>query len=1088
MSLLLTLVMVAGVTVILLVFARLVMVEKRITRSYSEIARAELMAEAGLADAQQLLLELFTKFPDSCTFWDPAIADTSTPGTVFMYRDIPANEAHVSGNGAAKIYACPLISGVQWDGKMPGQLYSSYTNTLTANATASENSININSPKRFNEDPNGWVGKLPTASEPTPIQVPWVEVKDAEGNAIGRYAFWIEDESFKLNINVASAAPRGTTPGNSPTDKSLLALFSASEASTVVDRRAALPNSRLLSSEQLAHMDLGQYFSQNRFLITHNSGGLDLSRTGSRRLGVNETVEKSLQDLGKNSQGTPNLLSPEAAKVIKQGVGRLRAAIEANTPLFGNRAMRATDSVPLWTTNPSQRTYKNQINVANADVQSVYLDRLAVNIFDSISPSPNPTVLDNQGEVWVGERVYAQNLFTKMAVNKIEDASEINQVRAIGKKPVPMLVEYVMHAKQISFVRPGTGGGTADYELEFQHYFEFVNMSDREIRPADGDLGPNPYFVLQNQPPINVVNTLGASSSNNIPTGRDFEIKLDGSFDRGGVPTDLVFAPHSRTVITTDPNWTLFPNNGITSGAAVYVVQNLFVPGTGESFLLGISNPPYQPMQWGENGVSDKGGITNVLRYAGSSYRTSSEADEVGELRMYSRTGGSKDPLMRAVLGNDYGLLDATPSIRVSRGDGGSHPIAFNTKKERTDNKLNHFRGSFFGGDKSNDASATDRDLFREGAFDPRGKMEPLTLDLSLFAFSTFVDNGMGVTQGRKKATLGAAAADELNAGNLYFWPTDRQPSLPLTAANAPMRIPLSSWGTIGSLGDIYDPVVFSTSASTREKIRPGGLTLAVGQPDPLYDGTRSAAAVLNSLSELEDFQRSVSREWAGWRLADVFSTRSLEEPVRIEGLFNPNGILRDNGAAFRALLEGLVMNSVPQVAGDTYVTANMTNLEPSNRRGALRSNSVGHGGRAAANYLAARLSKEHNNIFSPFWERGELSQLTSFSLDQTEALIISGKKNNTLPGRGLEEVVKRIIEMITPKGDTYSVYLVGQTLDPRGDPTATQAQRVMIRLHPVWEPALEASFNSEDSASVEERFRKPDRWRVEILSRENAS
>ena len=63
------------------------MVERRVSTGYSQLERADMAVGSGLEDAGNLLLHLFTHFPDSATYWEPSVADTGLPGTVFLFQD-----------------------------------------------------------------------------------------------------------------------------------------------------------------------------------------------------------------------------------------------------------------------------------------------------------------------------------------------------------------------------------------------------------------------------------------------------------------------------------------------------------------------------------------------------------------------------------------------------------------------------------------------------------------------------------------------------------------------------------------------------------------------------------------------------------------------------------------------------------------------------------------------------------------------------------------------------------------------------------------------------------------------------------------
>jgi hypothetical protein len=93
----------------------------------------------------------------------------------------------------------------------------------------------------------------------------------------------------------------------------------------------------------------------------------------------------------------------------------------------------------------------------------------------------------------------------------------------------------------------------------------------------------------------------------------------------------------------------------------------------------------------------------------------------------------------------------------------------------------------------------------------------------------------------------------------------------------------------------------------------------------------------------------------------------------------------------------------------------------------------------------------------------------------------------NTAQDRGREELVRRMMELITTKGNVYTIYAVGQSLNPRtGQPVATQKMKRTFRIDPTFNPALPAD-NTFDPAqagtgSATDRFRRPSGFTVTVL------
>jgi len=1116
---------VAGIVVLFTILARVVMVERRVSRGYSELQRAEMAAQAGAADANNLLLYLFQNFPDSATYWEPKVANAATPGTVFMFRDKAPNDAAITYDGSGyatnvKTFARPLMSGAVTKEFYPS---NQFTQTLVAAAiTDHALSVDLNEPEQYGGgDENGWIGAMPGAT-PVPIRVPWVEVledpsapKSPTNRAVARYAWWADDESFKLNVNTAKAALRGNPdaetklfagkPEGNP-QPSLQGLFANSAspqnvAESIEEAREnlAATGGQFLSAAQVGHANtvpsdttqLG-FARDYKYLLTADSSGLNLSRTGAKRLNVNEVVGDGSDDPAE----------------VKKAVEQIIAAINENAPQFGQRFFRLqTSSLSVPTISTTVATNKNRLDVPSTayvpgiseSFEDLYVRKIAVNIYDHISPKINPTVMDIQGNVWLGAPVYADEIFETMG--PVEgDITEPNPLAAIGKKPVPYFTEYMINANLLnrnpaSGAKPGANSiiGYADYELEIDHYFEFWNMSGEDIVPANGDLGPSPYMVLDNQPAISVNNKgkISAPPNTEVPAGRPFEIKLDEKFSlNGGADADLVFPAGSVTVITTDPNYAAHTAHTGLAGKTVYVAKTLYIPGTSTS----CSDPGVvstQPFQAGEG----SGMVPNVLRYNITSF--DSREDEGHEIQLGPDMIGSAS--VKIVLGNAEGLLDVHPGL--SMGPQSSNMIVFKP------GRVHQYRGSFIGGGAV-------------GFYDPRGSMEAVDIrlvkvslqsenhDFILNSSMTVLNGQNGDNQGVEQSNFGQLRLATGQTGN-----TDKISSVqgaenaPIVAGGAPIQ-------SIGELGHVFDPlrptatVASGNTLANIKRRRAGGRTLPIGQPDTLWDGTRVSS--LSSLSDEMRYQSSRSRNWTAWRLADILTTQRDENMrgdnansanrTEVAGLYNPNGILRDEGRVLRTLVEGIqfgnAQKSDPTLAGTIFSSTDTDDILPESSRASISAAQAGSGGKALANFLAQRLTRSVPKRFSPLWEPGELSQLDFFAYKlgnysatgsggTTAPFIRTGINNDTLNDRGLEEIFKRLVDLITPKGNTYTIYVVGQSLDRQGKPTATKAQRITVRLRPVYNSVLKADFDPASEAA--DRFRAPDSYALHVIKIEEA-
>ena len=1127
MSLLITLIVISVIVVLFTIMARMVTIDKRVSTGYSNILRAEMAAQAGVADAGELLLDLFEKYPDSVTYWEPKMGEAGTPGTVFMYRDLPPNKEYIGSNSSTQVFARPLISGAETKPFYPS---NEFDKTLPAEVVEADLSLDINQPGRFNEySDKGWVGAPPgmTTLPEKPdleIRVPWVNVKDKDGRVVSRYAYWIEDESFKLNLNATHERLRGDmeseqdpTSGEYKPLASLRGLFDSSVSKSVYEARQKMTatDEQMLSPLQIGHatmlptdMTAEQFGREYRYLLTTESTALNLSRAGAKRLNLNEVVEKCLDDTvipkvayassGGGGRTGPDLSVEGAPVLIRQGVKRISQAIQHEAPYFGQRFYRLqAKDVLIPTANATAVASKNNLDVeylsGSPSHAEMYVNKIAANLFDYISPAVNPTVLDIQGNIMLGTPIYADDLYDTMGPeNGAEETTSANWLAAMGKKRLPYFTEYMCNAKRLNRTPIKEGNSTkgfAEYDLEIDHYFEFWNMTNKDIVPTKGDMGPKPYLVIENQPPISVDNRGGSQSAlpnQNVPAGRPFEIKLDEPFLHNGGDEDLVFKAGSVTIITTDPNYATAKSiSSWLAGKQVYAANKLYIPRTNDR----CDDPSLfstQPFLSGEGSTSAS--VPNVRRYRLISF--DNRDSEGNEIQMGPDMIGSTT--MKLTLGNQFGLLTAHPSLCM--GPTVKNMIVFKPGGDY----YNQFRGSFVGGDLA-------------GLYDPRSSLE--AIDISLRRISLVQDssnkddlnampenNSMMVLNGQKKGSnnnekshLGLINAQAFLTSQL--WDTDK-----VTTTQgpdfAPMLIEEGPMRSLGELGRIFDPLrIANNSLTTVKQRRAGGRTLTVGQPDAAWDGTRTS-----SLPDPEmKFQTSRSRGWTAWRLADIFTVRDEDSfkdtaKVEVKGLYNPNGILRDNGMVLRAMLEGINFGSGnrsdPALQGNVFDTTNMAEILEADKRLNMFPAAAGTGGQALANYLAQRLTRDATKKFSPLWEPGELSQLDFFSLKigtTSYPFIKSSVKNNLLSDQGREEIFNRLVDMITLKGNTFSIYVVGQALNKLGKPISTKAQRVTVRLRPVFEPALKDDFDPDDAAAVDERFRAPDAYTLEIVNTEDA-
>ena len=357
-----------------------------------------------------------------------------------------------------------------------------------------------------------------------------------------------------------------------------------------------------------------------------------------------------------------------------------------------------------------------------------------------------------------------------------------------------------------------------------------------------------------------------------------------------------------------------------------------------------------------------------------------------------------------------------------------------------------------------------------------------------------------------------------------YFaMPNNVAPYISTNAATAPAVIADGPLTSVGQLGDVFDPARLSGTAGINYS-RGGGRTLKIGQHDDLYSCDPSTNVSNSGSSNTADSIPN-SNSWAAWRLADVFD---VANPIEKPGCININGVIRDNGAALSAALQGWVFQPQTQAAGTTASTDPIIHGAPGLAGQALDTKI---GDSAGLSQIVAQIKARLLNVATPsnpsgpFFERGELGELgvapaALFGSNPTASsspntALVSGSDMNTTFDHGREEFFNRIAEMICTRGDTFTVYAVGQSILQRtaSGPlkvTGTHRVRVTFRLVPKnsdgtdFHPSYTLTSNGQtsliqpnantdlvnkvqpSSTNNQLRFAKPDHYDAQIIQTNN--
>ena len=1098
-----TVIVVAVLAVVAVAFMQSTTTDRLSSRSVANYTRAKLAAEGGAAAAEAMITDLVKRYPDSATVWQNigggAPNGTNNEATVLYLRarasDTNLGASPAQFGGEVTILAQPLVSRV---GATPETFN---TNPLPLSSVASsvpfpaDTAVNINATNAVRPEP--FVGSRSSTNPGAPITAAqWIYMTrnggpvNATNPYIARYAFWIEDESFKVNLNVMTNGPRGATSlGLTAAEARLDGSWGSSSndglrsvAGNVISARASLGGQfpTALTAALPANLANPAAAAELRFLTTTHSAGLDLSRGGFKRFNMNAATNGDK----------------------RAGLDRLIIAI-TNTnsaSLFGQRFYRVrNDAAGI-----------NSTNAVSTNHAAIYLQKIAANIYDYLDVDDQPTVISNSSTF---------NLVTGRPTVGIlplgGGTSGTNPIAAMGVENVPRLQEYAIHLRvrsirwdasnpdSFGFVFNTNEGAvnptTANYEVWLDHYFEFWNPGTRNFTNS-----PDTFLKIFDQPAWGpgsggggVTGTTGRGSGSFVSNNRtSSEIPLIDAL----TSTPVVFPAGEVTVLTTAPLTAL--NTGADSAGVLVVTTN-------PSTLVPLANVPAADRVF--TGTTTSILATNYLHVPAAA--AFSGGPDYGYTRLFDvamkfgRPGGTgnTDYASGVLIGNDQGIIESHVGLPIGVLSGNSgFSAAVLSSWNRNDlshignnilnGQIDNVRGGGLRGNANNGAStATTKPNATEG--DPRSLLEQLE-------FNIYVSGG-GSDQTRFYNTIGPGASPMF--GNNTFgrpntnyvraagW-TDSS-SINPGPSNAPLFVRNGSMLTIGELGHITDPArPYSTSGSVPTLARGGGRTLRVGQSELTnFGGT--------NIGWYSGNQTNASRTWTSWRLADIFTTTAASNGataldaqgnltnslgvvrgqtntngvvVTIPGLINPNGVLRDGGAAVKAALYGLTFLP-PGPEGASLIGGRPANLNN------VMTNLIGRLTNATAGGMPT-------DSLNPFWERGELSELSGLN-SASASTLVSGQVMSNVIDRGREELIRRSIEMITTRGSVFTVYAIGEVLQVTPQTTnvlSTARLKQTFQIEPQFQFPTDYgndNFNPAQALRVTRRFSAPTNYTVRVLS-----
>jgi PilX N-terminal len=1057
-----TMVILAVMAIVAVALMQGVTTDRASARSGANYYRAVLAADAGLAVASSTLAGLVVRYPDSVTVWQNigggAVNGTNNEATVLYLRAQSANTNLGARpgqfGGDVTLLAQPLVSraGATPDSINTNLLPLSDVVSSVPFTLGSSTTVNINATDAARSDP--FVGSRSSTNPGAPVAAAqWIYmtrhggVYDPATNPyVARYAFWVEDESFKVNVNVATNGARDTTSLGTNANEIRLDGSWMSSSNTSISK-ANFTNAILargangyptVSTAALGAEISGSNASPEvRFLTTIRSAGLDLSRGGFKRFNINTVTNGDK----------------------RTALDRIVAAItnSNSSPLFGQRFYRSG---------------ANAASTANTNVTAqdaeIYVQKIAANIFDYIDSDNQPTIINDENNFPLKTNSLGIGPKGNLPGPNLEGP---NSAAAVGIENLPRLQEYAVHARIIKLQHDSADANSfgfnsanaslnpkptaANFEIWIDHYFEFWNPGTRDI------VLTNAFMSIVDQPAF-------AGVTGALALERDIvNIPIESiTFPAGGLVVMTTAAAGEESISALATSALLTPAN---LSNAVFV--NLPVADADRKFVgstTSISNltTPYNSFDRlffaGVPSAASAGiVIANNQGLLDSFYGLTWSPITSGWPLLVSNNTIKSSLSIDNIHGGDAVLLRAS-SLRGNRTNNGILPPGPNVAEgdPRTLNEQLQFQYSAI----SSEDQRTSFYMTLVNDTPGQPKSPNFGLPNTYYTASAIVSNQLLATTWMDTSGLGSGSS-----------------SAPLFVRNGALR-------SIGELGHITDPARTRGGGGLAERlVRGGGRTLRIGQPEVGLNSYPGNATVWWYAGS----QTNVSRTWTSWRLADIFTTTTTgangaaaaanpgvwrtTNSFTIPGLINPNGALRDNGAALKAALFGFVGEPSPSaVGGGTEQGATGTAAASFNVTSVV-ANVIGRLNTVAGTGLPT-------GSLNPFWERGEISELRLLNTGTALGLNISNVFD-----RGREELVRRTIEMITTRGSIFSAYIVGQSLQVVGTTTnilSTSRLRSTFEIIPQFANPTTSTNDNFTIPEVSERFAAPTNYSIRSISR----
>ncbi len=255
-ALLVTLAVLAMVTVLLVAFVSNVRTERTSSRAFSDQLKARLAAQAAIEQGI-FCIQQMTQSTNYVTFVSNSIVTASITNSITYF----VTNGFLGSDGMTYDY-----------------IHSSYPPSSADNA-------NLNA--------QGYIYPLNMVPN---LSVPWTYYTNSFATSpveairgMTRYAYWIDDESSKINVNAAGYTAARTTFGVTSIDLRGLPTVDSTKATSITNLRSAFPYETVASLAQVGGLDYNALYKTGIVVFaTVNSADYERQTNGQVRVNINQ--------------------------------------------------------------------------------------------------------------------------------------------------------------------------------------------------------------------------------------------------------------------------------------------------------------------------------------------------------------------------------------------------------------------------------------------------------------------------------------------------------------------------------------------------------------------------------------------------------------------------------------------------------------------------------------------------------------------------------------------------------------------------------------------------------------------------------